>query len=366
MADVDSIFELLLIGLHLLGLLGVKLGLIWFGRDGVGLGRDDFFSAESSYDGPENISVEPARKEERFIKNFSKIALPLSKLLQKNVDFVYDEACVEAFEELKTRLTSTPILQAQNWELPIELMCDASNSALGVVLGQRVEVGKLAYVISYTSQTMELAHINYITTEKELLAIVFPLDKFRAYLLGSKVIVFSNHVALKYLVKKLDAKPRLIRWMLLLQKFNLEFKDKKGAFRMSSSSQCSISATPLLEAAIMGQLGLLGRSLIVASIGLPFTETQINSSRPVSNVNESGWQSAEGMKCLNNQWVEAIATRTNDAKMIVDFLKFGVPKALINDQGTHFYNRVMSSLCDKYGVIHKNRYSISPSDQRPS
>ncbi|RDX81004.1 Retrovirus-related Pol polyprotein from transposon 17.6, partial [Mucuna pruriens] len=67
-----------------------------------------------------------------------------------------------------------------------------------------------------------------MTIEKELLAIVFALDKFRAYLLGSKVIVFSDHAALKYRLKKLDAKSRLIRWMLLLQEFNLEIRDKKG------------------------------------------------------------------------------------------------------------------------------------------
>ncbi|RDX76661.1 Retrovirus-related Pol polyprotein, partial [Mucuna pruriens] len=71
----------------------------------------------------------------QIIRNFSKIAFPLSKLLQKDVDFVFNEASVEAFEELKTRLTSTPTLQAANWEPPFELMCDASNSALGAVLG---------------------------------------------------------------------------------------------------------------------------------------------------------------------------------------------------------------------------------------
>ncbi|RDX95457.1 Retrovirus-related Pol polyprotein, partial [Mucuna pruriens] len=72
----------------------------------------------------------------RFIQNFSKIALPLSKLLQKGVDFNFDQPCIEAFQELKIRLTSTPILQAPNWEYPFELMCDASNSTLGAVLGQ--------------------------------------------------------------------------------------------------------------------------------------------------------------------------------------------------------------------------------------
>ncbi|RDX86193.1 Retrovirus-related Pol polyprotein from transposon 17.6, partial [Mucuna pruriens] len=131
--------------------------------------------------------------------------------------------------ELKDRLTSAPILQAPNWDLPFELMCDASNSALGAVLGQRARVGQPVHVIAYASRTMDPAQQNYTTTEKELLAIVFALDKFRSYLLGSKIIVFSNHAALRYLLKKPDAKPRLIRWMLLLQEFDLEIRDKKGA-----------------------------------------------------------------------------------------------------------------------------------------
>ncbi|RDX70136.1 Retrovirus-related Pol polyprotein from transposon 17.6, partial [Mucuna pruriens] len=131
-------------------------------------------------------------------------------------------------EELKNRLTSTPILQAPNWDLPFELMCDASNLELGVVLGQRAGVGQPVHVIAYTSRTMDSAQQNYTTIEKELLAIMFSLDKFRSYLLGSRIIIFFDHAALRYLLKKLDAKPRLIRWMLLLQEFNIEIRDKKG------------------------------------------------------------------------------------------------------------------------------------------
>ncbi|RDY03450.1 Retrovirus-related Pol polyprotein, partial [Mucuna pruriens] len=131
-------------------------------------------------------------------------------LLGHDVDFNFNHPCVEAFYELKTRLTSAPILQAPNWEYPFKLMCDASNSALGAILGQIAEVGKQAHVIVYASWTMDSAQLNYTTTEKELLAIVFALDKFRSYLLGSKIIIFTNHVALRFLLKKSDAKPRLI------------------------------------------------------------------------------------------------------------------------------------------------------------
>ncbi|RDY14551.1 Retrovirus-related Pol polyprotein from transposon 17.6, partial [Mucuna pruriens] len=157
----------------------------------------------------------------RFIKNFSKIALPLFKLLQR----MWNSNLTSP--ELKNRLTSAPILQVPNWKLPFELMCDASNSALGAVLGQRIGVGKPGHVIAYASQTMNPTQLNYTTTEKELLAIVFALDKFRSYLLSSKTVVFSNHATLRFLLKS-DANPRLIRWMLLLQEFSIEIRDKKG------------------------------------------------------------------------------------------------------------------------------------------
>ncbi|RDY09669.1 Retrovirus-related Pol polyprotein from transposon 17.6, partial [Mucuna pruriens] len=75
---------------------------------------------------------------------------------------------------------------------------------------------------------MDSAQLNYTTTEKELLAIVFSLEKFCSYLLGSKVIIFSDHATLQFLLKKSDVKPRLIWWMLLLQEFYIEIRDNKG------------------------------------------------------------------------------------------------------------------------------------------
>ncbi|KAM1362811.1 hypothetical protein PS1_028130 [Malus domestica] len=163
----------------------------------------------------------------RFIKDFSKISNPFCRLLQKDVPFKFDEECESAFNQLKEKLTSAPIITPPDWSFPFELICDASDYALGAVLGQRRD--KQPHVIYYASRTLNDAQLNYSTTEKELLVVVFALDKFRPYLIGTKVIVYTDHAALKYLLTKKEAKPRLIRWMLLLQEFDIEIRDKKGS-----------------------------------------------------------------------------------------------------------------------------------------
>ncbi|XP_006598456.1 uncharacterized protein [Glycine max] len=106
-------------------------------------------------------------------------------------------------------------------------MCDASDYTIGAVLGQRK--GKVFHSIYYASKVLNDAQLNYATTEKEMLAIVYALKKFRSYLVGSRVIVFTDHAAIKYLLTKANSKPRLIRWILLLQEFDLVIKDRKGS-----------------------------------------------------------------------------------------------------------------------------------------
>jgi hypothetical protein len=130
-----------------------------------------------------------------------------------------------SFNTLKKLLTSAPIMMAADWSLPFELMCDASDFALGAVLSQRIN--KIPHAIYYASRTLNYAQLNYSTTKKEFLAVIFALEKFRLYLIGSKVIVFTDHAALRYLFAKKDAKPRLIRWVLLLQEFDLELEIRR-------------------------------------------------------------------------------------------------------------------------------------------
>ncbi|RDX89394.1 Retrovirus-related Pol polyprotein, partial [Mucuna pruriens] len=385
--------------------------------------------------------------------------------------------------ELKNRLTSAPILQALSWDLPFQLMCDASNLVLGAVLGQRAGVGRPVHVIAYASQTMDPAQQNYTTTEKELLAIVFSLDKFCSYLLGLRVVMFFDHATLRYLLKKLDAKPRLIRWMLLLQEFNIEIRDEKGTknsvadhlSRMERESEampirdefpdeqllhikmsipwfvdiCNYVATSQfpLEASRLYKEKLqsdakyymwndpyLWRLCNDQVIRRCIPDVEINSVLQFSHVTHRGSHYGSTRtarkptifkddyqlvstceKCQKagmaisrrhempqqpilfckvfdvwgidfmrlflvsngysyillavdyvSRWVEAIATKTNDTKVVVDILKsnifcrFSVPKALISDQGSHFCNRASSSLLHKYEVVHRIATAYHP------
>ncbi|GJZ67179.1 reverse transcriptase domain-containing protein [Tanacetum coccineum] len=147
-------------------------------------------------------------------------------LLEKDIPFEFDDECQKAFELLKEKLTCAPVIVSPNWNLPFELMCDASDFAVGAVLGQKD--GKIFHPIYFASKTLNPAQQKYTVTEKELMAVVFAFDKFRSYLILSKTIVHTDHSALRHLFKKQDAKPRLIRWILLLQEFDIEIKDRKG------------------------------------------------------------------------------------------------------------------------------------------
>ncbi|GJW11477.1 reverse transcriptase domain-containing protein [Tanacetum coccineum] len=169
----------------------------------------------------------------RFIQDFSKIARPMTHLLEKETPFVFSKDCIDAFQTLKKKLTEAPILVVPDWNLPFELMCDASDFAIGAVLGQRKM--KHFQPIHYASKTTTEAQIHYTTTEKEMLAaIVYAFEKFRPYLVLSKSIVYTDHSALKYLMNKQDAKPRLLRWVLLLQEFDITIRDKKGSENLAA------------------------------------------------------------------------------------------------------------------------------------
>ncbi|CAN6586193.1 unnamed protein product [Malus baccata var. baccata] len=417
----------------------------------------------------------------RFIKDFSKVAQPLCRLLQKDVTFEFTKECTASFNQLKELLTTAPIIVPPDWSLPFELMCDASDYALGAVLGQRKD--KRPHVIYYASRTLNDAQLNYSTTEKELLAVVFALDKFRSYLIGTKVIVFTDHAALKYLLTKKEAKPRLIRWMLLLQEFDIEIRDKKGSENVVADHLSRMvhneESLPILETFPDEQLLSIKVSapwyadivnfLVSKRIPSEFTRHQrdklrhdarfyvwddpylwkfcpdqiirrcvhdsechsilsfchtyacgghFGTQRTALKVLQCGFYWPSIFKdaktfCLTcdkcqrmggisardqmpqvsilnveifdvwgidfmgpfpssygftyillavdyvSKWVEAKATRTNDSKVVADFIRtnifarFGMPRVIISDGGSHFCNRTIEALLRKYSVTHK-------------
>ena len=431
-----------------------------------------------------------ARFYRRFIKDFSQIAKLLSNLLVQGIPFEFDSQCLHAFSVLKDKLISAPIVVAPDWSFPFELMCDASDFAIGAVLGQKRE--KIFQVIYYASRTLNDAQLNYATTEKELLAIVFSFDKFRPYLIGNKVVVHTDHSAIKYLMTKKDAKPRLIRWVLLLQEFDVEIKDKKSTENLradhlsrleGASDDIQVNAdfpderilaieekravpwfadyvNYLVAKVVPPEFNYQQKKRFFAHLKHYYWEEPIlyrhcadqvirrcvpkdemisildhchtlpcgghfGGQRTAAKVLQSGfhWPTlfkdahrfvSTCDKCqrmgnisrkdeppmhpilevelfdlwgidfmgpfppsYNNlyillavdyvsKWVEAIPTRTNDAKVVAQFLRshifsrFGSPRALITDNGTHFCNKVIDKVLQKYGVRHRTSLAYHP------
>ncbi|GKD92453.1 reverse transcriptase domain-containing protein, partial [Tanacetum coccineum] len=290
----------------------------------------------------------------------------MTHLLEKNTPFIFSNECIQAFQTLKNKLTEAPILIAPNWDLPFELMCDASDYAIGAVLGQRHE--KHFRPIHYASKTMTEAESNYTTTEKEMLAVVYAFEKFRSYLIMNKSIVHTDHSALKYLFAKKDAKARLLRWVLLLQEFDFKVLDTKGAENLAADhlSRLENPYENVLDPKEINETFPLETLSMVTFRG--------DSSTPwfVDFANyHAGDVCTRGNKYIFvavdylSKWVEAKALPTNDARVVCAFLKslfarFGAPRAIISDRGTHFCNNQFAKVMQKYGVTHRLSTAYHP------
>ncbi|GKB00433.1 reverse transcriptase domain-containing protein, partial [Tanacetum coccineum] len=350
----------------------------------------------------------------------------------------------EAFQTLKKKLTEAPILIAPDWYQPFELMCDASDFVIGVVLEKRIE--KHFRPIHYASKTMTEAESNYTTTEKEMLAVVYAFEKFRSYLIMNKSIVYTDHSALKYLFNKKDAKARLLRWVLLLQEFNFKVIDTKGAknyaadhlsrlenpyknvfdpkeinetfpFETLNIVNSQNQSTPwcvdgkealdILEACHSGPTGghyganytakkIFDSSFYWPTIykdayefvkncdscqrqgkitqrdEMPQNVIQVCEIFDIWGIDFMGpFPSSRGNKYILvavdylSKWVEAKALPTNDARVVIKFLKslfsrFGAPRAIISDRGTHFCNDRFAKVMSKYGVTHRLSTAYHP------
>jgi hypothetical protein len=162
----------------------------------------------------------------RFIKNFSKIASHLFVLLMKNDEFKWTNSFQEAFNALKHQLSTTPILRGLDWTLPFHISLDDSDTAIGVVLVQ--EENHLPYAIYFIRKNMTPIELNYIVTEKEFLAVIYAINKFRNYIIGCSTLVHTDHSAIKYLKNKPITNARATRLLLLLQEFDITIVERPG------------------------------------------------------------------------------------------------------------------------------------------
>ncbi|GJV36409.1 reverse transcriptase domain-containing protein [Tanacetum coccineum] len=346
----------------------------------------------------------------RFIKYFSQIARPMTQLLVKDAPFNFSEECIQAFYTLKHELTQAPIMIKPDWSLPFEIMCDASDYAVGAVLGQTID--KHFKPIHYANKTMNEEQENYTTTEKELLAVVFAFDKFYA-------------------------KPCLIRWILLLPEFDIEIRDERGAENLAADHLSRLKNPDLgrltrdeirdlfPEERLMaisdknnepctnystvspsrGHHGIAttARKVFEAGFYWPHVFRDMRKlvqfcdacqwARNISSRDEAPQNYIQVCEISNvwgidfmgpfpssnenkyilvaidyvSKWVEAQAFPTSDARNVVNFLKrlfarFGIPKALISDRGTHFCNYQMEKAMKRYGVVHRKHWSYKLDD----
>ncbi|GJT16978.1 reverse transcriptase domain-containing protein [Tanacetum coccineum] len=310
----------------------------------------------------------------------------MTHLLEKETPFVFSKDCIDAFQTLKKKLTKAPILVVPDWNLPFKIMCDASDFAIGAVLGQRKM--KHFQPIHYASKTMTEAQIHYTTTENEMLTVVYAFEKFRPYLFLSKSIVYTDHSTLKYLMNKQDAKLRLLRWVLLLQEFDITICDKKESENLAADhlSRLENPHKDMLENKDINEHFPLETLGIISSESTLWFADYANYH--AGNFIIKGMSTQQRRKffkdCVHGQ--EAIeilkachegptrghhnanltarkvfdaakALPTNDARFVVMFLKslfarFGTPRAIINDRGTHFCNDLFAKVMSKYGVTH--------------
>lgn len=181
----------------------------------------------------------------RFIRNYGKIAKPLTALLKNDIMYDWTNTCQQAFETLKNALISEPILSYPNFDKPFNVTCDASNLAIGSVLSQG-PIGQDLPIV-YSSRVLNKAEQNYCTTEKELLAIVWSLKQLRPYLLGRKFYIVTDHQPLSWLVNHKNPGSRLMHWRLAMEEYEYEIIYKPGILNTNADALSRIPQIMQIE-----------------------------------------------------------------------------------------------------------------------
>lgn len=181
----------------------------------------------------------------RFIENFSKIARPLTRLTSKKNKFMWSEEAEASFNQLKTALVSAPILRCPEFSQPFYIHTDASSYAVGAVLTQRVD--DVDHPIAYCSRTLNNQEVNYSATERELLAVIYALEQYRAYVEGRKCYIISDHASLQWFTKLKNPTGRLNRWACRLSQFNFELIHRKGKEHVIPDTLSRIHLDALFE-----------------------------------------------------------------------------------------------------------------------
>ena len=143
-----------------------------------------------------------------------------------NIDFIWTDKCDIAFVGLKWLVSIAPVLRGPNWDLPFQISSDASEITIGAILSQ--EEDKKPYAIYYINKNLTPAKLNYTVTKKEFLAVIYAINKFKHYITGYPVVLYTDHSAIKYLANKPITNGRVTRWLILLQEFNITIKDRPG------------------------------------------------------------------------------------------------------------------------------------------
>nr|GEW46622.1 DNA-directed DNA polymerase [Tanacetum cinerariifolium] len=297
----------------------------------------------------------------RFIKDFSKISRPMTHLLEKKSPFIFSNECIQAFRTLKENLTESSILIAPNWDQPFELMCDASDYAVGAVLGQREYDFKV--IDTKGEENYAADHLSRLENPYE--NVFDPKEINETFLLESLNKVahqdpstpwfadFANYHAGKFIIKGMTTQQK----QKIFKDARHYFWDDPYLFRTFPDQiirRCVAGkeAINILNACHSGPTGDTTK---------PTTQRRRSLTQGIDFMGP--FLNSKGNKYILvavdylSKWVEAKALPTNDARVVVKFLKslfsrFGTPKAIISDKGTHFCNDQFARVMSKYGVTH--------------